>query len=221
MIKIKDFLKVNQLVNIEVISDEKKVERYASRIENINEIGIFLAAPIKNRVPVFILPGTKIKVCFWNRTAIFILHTYLKENIFDVLQQILVAHPETIERIENREFVRVNYAMEVSLSYVNHEGDMKKTACQSRDLSGGGVLLVITNPILFPKETTVHLEFMLKDILIEATGIVIWNKRESDCNGVKRKLLGVRFTCISEEKRKLIINNIYLRQIELRKKGLL
>ena len=221
MIKIKECLKVNQLVNIEIINDEKKVKRYASRVENIEEKGIFLAAPIKDRVPIFISPGTEIKVYFWNSNAVFVFHTYIRENKLDILQQILIDHPETMERIQNREFIRVNYVLPVSLAYFNREGDLKKVACQSRNLSGGGILLISTIPLFLSKETTVHLEFMLKDILIEVTGIVIWNKWELDSNGMKQKIVGVRFTCVSEEQRKLIINNVYLRQIELRKKGLL
>lgn len=228
MLEINDILTVNQLVNIELVSEnQQKSRRYASRVENLEDTTeknlICLATPMQDRLPIFISPGSAINVWFWDSTAIYSMPAVVLQNkVGDLYQIILAADLKMIRRVQNREYVRVNCSLDVSVSYLNNDGNKMSLLTQSKDLSGGGISLVINDhKIPFEEESTVGLKFVLDDLMLDMSGVVIWLNREIDCNGQKRIVAGINFTCISEEIRKMIIRAVYLRQIALRNKGLL
>jgi c-di-GMP-binding flagellar brake protein YcgR len=93
--------------------------------------------------------------------------------------------------------------------------------CQSKDLSGGGISLVnMGKKVYFEEESTISMQFTIGDLHLDLMGIVIWVK-QMKYDDMDRVTTGVNFTCISEDTRKEIIKRVYLRQIELRKKGVL
>lgn len=228
MVEIKDLLKINQLVNIELVSEnQQKSRRYASRIENFEDGPennlVCLATPMEDRLPIFIPPGSAINIWFWDSIAIYCIPAVVLQNKVGNLYQIVLAADLTkMRRVQNRQFVRVNYCLDVSVSYLNKEGEKMSLQTKSKDLSGGGISLFLTEKNLpFEEECSLVMQFKLEELLLDLSGVVIWINREIDCNGQKRTVAGVNFTCISEELRKMIIRTVYLRQIALRSKGLL
>ena len=228
MLEIKDILKVNQLVNIELVCDkEQKSRRYASRVENLEYTSeknlICLATPMQDRLPIFISPGSAVNVWFWDSTAIYSISAVILQNKVGKLYQIILdADLKMIRRVQNREFVRVNCSLDVSVSYLNNDGEKMSFLTQTKDLSGGGISLVIyDHNIPFQEESTIGIKFVLDDLMLDMNGVVIWFNREIDYNGQARIVAGISFTCISEEIRKMIIRAVYLRQIALRNKGLI
>lgn len=221
MIEIKKYLNVNQLVNIEIISESGIPSRYPSRVENLREDGIILVTPLKDRYPVYLPPGTKLNVIFWDKKAVYTFCTSLLKNIEGPVYFLMVTIPESIERVQKREFVRVELVFEVLLTYKNRENKEVIISCQSKDISGGGLQLAVLKTDLPETGSEVQLEFTLNNKLIKANGILVWNKRNTDSDGKERNILAIKFSKILEVDRTLIIKEVYLRQIELRRKGLL
>jgi c-di-GMP-binding flagellar brake protein YcgR len=229
MTGISDFLTVNQLVSIELVcsEDELQTMRYASRVENVEEeLGenvISLATPIHDMQPVFIPPGTTIKVLFWDGTAIYALPSVVLENKTGSLYQIiLLTDVNKLERIQKRQFVRVPLVMDVIVSYLDTKGEKWTILAQSKDISGGGLSLVIYQQQLpFNQDSIIGLQFTLDNTLFKVTGFIARIHPEIDCRGEKVLIVGICYTCISEETRKAIIRSVYSRQIEIRKMGLL
>jgi c-di-GMP-binding flagellar brake protein YcgR len=221
MFEIKKYLQVNQLVQIEIIADSGIPKRYPSRVENLKEKAIFLVTPLKDRIPVFISPGSQLNIVFWDRNAVYTFSTSLIKNIKGSVYLLMVAIPESIERIQQREFVRVESIFAVSLTYLDNEGKEVHIPCQTRDISGGGLQLVLTKTTLPEKGTNVQLEFTLNNKQIKATAALVWSNRILDRDGKEQTIIAVKFTNILEVDRQAIIKEVYLRQIELRRKGLL
>jgi c-di-GMP-binding flagellar brake protein YcgR len=217
---LKKFLKINQLVNIELISKTGESTRYPSRVENLTENSLILVAPMKNRQPLILAPGTSLNIWLWNDKAIYVFRTYLLENMEASIAKIIVAYPKLIERVQKREFVRVGLVLEVLLSYFNSLGEEEVIRCQSRDISGGGMMLVLKNYVPLKKGCKIKAQFMLDKTLIKTPAIIVWNDWELDSEGIERNLIGIKFTNIAETDRKIIIKSVYKRQIELKRKGL-
>lgn len=226
---INDYLTVNQLVSVELVcaEDEQQTIRYASRVEHIEEeLGenvISLATPIQDMKPVFIPTGTTIMVLFWDATAIYMLPTVVLENKTGNLYQIiLMTDVNKLERIQNRQFVRVPLVMDVIVTYLDTKGEKWTILSQSKDISGGGLSLVIYQQQLpFNQDSIVGLQFTLNNTLFKVKGFIARIHPEIDCRGEKVLIVGVCFTCISEGTRKAIIRAVYSRQIEIRKMGLI
>lgn len=223
--EIYKLLRINQLINIEIIHEnEEKSRRYPSRVENLDtESGtLWLATPFQDRLPVFIPPGTELKVWFWDAAAMYSMTaTLLQNKVGDLYQIIVLYQPETIQRVQNRQFVRVNFVSDVLVSNLSPDGDQEQIVCQSKDLSGGGISLVnMGKKVYFEEESTISMQFTIGDLHLDLMGIVIWVK-QMKYDDMDRVTTGVNFTCISEDTRKEIIKRVYLRQIELRKKGVL
>ncbi|HHY05622.1 MAG TPA: hypothetical protein GX532_01410 [Clostridia bacterium] len=221
MYDLKKLLKINQLIQIEVISKTGESVRYASRIENIIENFLTLVAPMKERQPLVLTPGTPFNIWFWNKEAVYVFRTYLRENVEATVPRIIVTYPETIKRVQKREFVRVGLVMEVLLSYFNPLGEEEVFYCKARDISGGGMMLVLNTYVPLRKGCKISVQFLLQQTLLNIPGVIVWNEWELDSAGIERNLIGVQFTDITEKDRKIIIKTVYQRQIELKRKGLL
>jgi c-di-GMP-binding flagellar brake protein YcgR len=172
-------------------------------------------------VPVFIVPGTPLNVWLWDELAVYIFHTRLIKNITGTVYELVVAKPDSIKRVQNREFVRVSIVIEVLITYLNKNGVKEEIWCKTRDISGGGMMVAIGKPNPLERNAKIEIEFTINEHLIKAEGLIVWNDWELDSNGIEKNLVGMKFTNITEQNRKRIIKCVYQRQIELRRKGLL
>ena len=218
---LSSLLKINQLVQIELIHRKDELTRYPSRVENFDENCFTIVAPMKDRASIILPEGTPVNIWFWNSEAVYVFHTYLLKNTMTSVHRIILAKPKVIERVQQREYVRVSFVMEVLLSYFNSQGEEEVIRCKSKNISGGGMMLVLNTYIPLQKEAKIQIQFILDEDLIKIEGEIVCNEWELDNQGIEHNLIRVKFTQISERHRKIIIKNVYLRQIELKKKGLL
>ncbi|MDD2211457.1 MAG: flagellar brake domain-containing protein [Clostridia bacterium] len=218
---LSSLLKINQLVQIELIHRKDELTRYPSRVENFDENSFTIVAPMKDRASIILPEGTPVNIWFWNSEAVYVFHTYLLKNTMTSVHRIILAKPKVIERVQQREYVRVSFVMEVLLSYFNSQGEEEVIRCKSKNISGGGMMLVLNTYIPLQKEAKIQIQFILDEDLIKIEGEIVCNEWELDNQGIEHNLIRVKFTQISERHRKIIIKNVYLRQIELKKKGLL
>lgn len=221
MAELYNILKIGQLVHIELPNKAGFSERYASRVENISEDELVLASPIYNRVPLHLPTDSVLNIWFWDNVAIYTFRTTVITNKFEKIPLLFLRNPVSIERVQNREYVRVQCLLNVMLRYENPEGVCQELWCRTRDLSGGGMMLVLSKPVHLKENSEAYLQFQLGDDLIRSMGTVIWKDWELDSEGIERLILGVKFTTISNRDRQLVVKFVYQKQIELRRKGLL
>ncbi|HQD91620.1 MAG TPA: flagellar brake protein, partial [Syntrophomonadaceae bacterium] len=65
-----DDLRVNQLIEVEMIYDGEKVV-LSSRIEDIRDDYLLIAAPIRHGIPLIMPSGSEVMVQFWVRDTLW------------------------------------------------------------------------------------------------------------------------------------------------------
>ncbi len=222
---IRSYLKVNQRVHIELIDREGDLQRYPSRVENIQEDRIFLASPLKDRNPVFIPSGEHVTVIFTNELSVYSFRSRVIRSITDRIPLLVIETPETIEKAQKREYVRVPISLQAVISYQDQEGQPVELKCKTRDLSGGGTMLIINkhvDNISKGAQVVINLHLEKGEEPVSVGGEVLRTFKEHlGERGAKRQIIVVRFDDIADKVRQAIIKCVYKRQIELRRKGLL
>ena len=101
MENLKNLLKLNQLVNIEITNTEGESTRYRSRIIDIDDQYVTLIAPRSEQEVIKLAPGKIMNIWFWNSEALYTFSSYLiKEESEDIINKICIAYPETIIRVQ-------------------------------------------------------------------------------------------------------------------------
>lgn len=125
--------------------------------------------------------------------------------------------PDTVRRIQRRDFVRVPCDLEAVVNVMDAVEDGQKLTDPVKgtidDISAGGVQLTLDQPL--PLFTEIELVFTLpvtETTLREVFGEVVRAADEGDAPYVH----GVEFTSITESKRNDIIQFVYERQRELK-----
>ena len=219
--ELKSKLRIGQLVYIEITDNDGLTTRYSSRVENVDSATLTLVCPIKKRIPLYLPSDLSVNVWYWDSASMYTFRTTVIKSINDRIPQLLVKKPESIKKVQKREFVRIQCSINVKLTYQSEDGQEQELLCRTRDISAGGMMLVVTKPISLSKDQNVSLQFELDKEKFKVTAAIIWNDWELDSDGIKRNMLGVKFIHLSEKNRQTIIKFVYQRQIEQRRKGLL
>ncbi len=221
MLEIKKILKIGQLVHIEAMDSNDNPQRYSSRVEDLGDNIITLASPIKDRVPILLPLGSKVNVWYWDKVAVYTFRTTILDRKAEGVPVYILKAPDKVKRVQNREFVRVKAVLNVTLRYTNEQEYTKEIECKTRNISGGGIMLVINKPTDIMTGSEVFLKFNIYDKKVYSAGRVVRNYWELDSKGVEYNILGVEYTSISNEHRNIIVKYVYKKQVELRRKGLL
>ncbi|PKM89938.1 MAG: hypothetical protein CVU87_03900 [Firmicutes bacterium HGW-Firmicutes-12] len=216
-----EYLKVGQMVSIELADEQGLVIRHPSRIENITKDELFLASPSRNRTTITLPKGEEVKVWFWDIFTSYAFVSSVKSNIHMQIPVLVLQHPKNIIRVQKREHVRVQYTIDVQVKWVDNQGECIEKICKTRDISGGGLMLVLTRRANLKKGDTVSMKFEIDNKEVETDGRIVWNDFELDRDGIIRNSLGIKFISLIEADRRHVVQSVYQRQIELRRKGLL
>jgi c-di-GMP-binding flagellar brake protein YcgR len=219
--KLADNLKVGQMVSIELVDEQGLTIRHPSRVENITKDELYLATPMQNRTSITLPEGEKVKIRFWDIFTSYAFETKVICNTYTQIPVVVLQHPINLKRVQKREYVRVQYTLDVQVKWVNDQGECIENTCKTRDISGGGLMLMLKKRFDLKKDDTVNMKFEIDDKEIETDGKVIWNDFELDSDGIIINSLGIKFTTLIETDRKHIVQSVYHRQIQLRRKGLL
>jgi c-di-GMP-binding flagellar brake protein YcgR len=222
--KLEKVLNVNQKVEIEMPYLSKtnaSQEKYPSRVEDLNEEVITLASPIKNRTPVFIPVGEKINVSFVDASGSYMFSTRVIQYKRDLVNQIIVARPNELVRIQQRDYVRLNVNVDISIT-LTKDKTFYEFEGMTNDLSGGGCRVIIPNQSMgfdYHQELAFSMELNKKTII--GKGLIVWNQISREPGRPDNVLIGIQFNKISEDSIKHIMQFVYFQQIEFRRKGLI
>lgn len=207
---VKDGLRINQRVEIEVPSKDACGGCYSSRVEDLFPNRVVLAAPIKNNKIVPLKRGEVIKIKYWGGSAGYSFTTRVLRRKGGHLPTITVELPEKIKRWQRRNYLRVSASIPLTFTLTNSDGKSKHPQIyrsETIDISGGGVML--KSPLLIEKGSYLELELMLpqRGVIVALGRIVRIQERSS-----KNKhfyLLGIEFSVIKESDREKIITYVF------------
>jgi c-di-GMP-binding flagellar brake protein YcgR len=220
--KLESVLRINQKVEIELADSNRKntvSEKYPSRVEDMNDNSVVLASPIKDRIPVFIPVDGRIDVSFSDPSGSYMFSTRVQKYIRELVNQIVVAKPTELIRIQQREYVRLNVNVGIRIAVTNG-GEFSEHEGVTNDLSGGGCRVAVPGSMTFEHNQEVSFSMELNKKTIIGKGRIIWQKIEREPDKPDRVLIGVQFERLSEDNVKFIMQYVYLQQIEFRRKGL-
>lgn len=218
MTVVNDTLKVNQLVEIKT---DGMLYRgtYPSRIEEITGNVLYLAVPIRSGELVPLRTGETIRVSYVDKDNAYSFVTRVLGRKIDPIPVLIVERPQTITRIQRRNFVRIEASLPIYFQLLEEEtGEIGEG--RTVDISGGGVLFttragwIRANHLLRVRVDLPQLE----PVVCIARVIRVGQNRIS---GVVYNQVACKFEDLREGQRDTIIKFIFERQRELIKKGLL
>ncbi len=157
LVKAEEILKIGQRVEFYVNGDDK---RYASRIEDITDDGLEVAMPMNSQhVPVIPVINEKIYGVAIGNQCRYRFFTVFKgiDHKDDRIPIWYLTKPKTVERFQNRQFVRVRVNMTAIIRIVDADGTINDAETVSVvDLSGSGICFSLNREV--PKTAKVGLE---------------------------------------------------------------
>lgn len=159
IIQAKEVLKVGQ--RIELYTEDSDT-RYSSRIEDITNDSLVLAMPVDSkRVPVIPRKGERIYTLAIGRQCRYRFFTVFKgaarqDGRIPVWH---VTKPGTVERHQNREFVRVHINLPIRVRLVDLQGKIGDLiATRTIDLSGKGICFVLSHEVLVGSQAGIEID---------------------------------------------------------------
>jgi c-di-GMP-binding flagellar brake protein YcgR len=210
-------------LNIDIVIGKKgHKETYKSRIEEITPSGLVLAMPMRKGYPIILPSGEVFQGKFITDETAYLFDSQYIAKRQTPLPVWITSLPYNITKIQQRNFVRLDTAVSVTLKVVHETtNDQPPTVADlktlTKDISGGGALIVTKTPFDLGTKVEVSLDIPEGGI-VSTTGEVI--RVEQPATDQKVYRIAVKFTDITEKQRNQIIKYIFRIQLERRRKGL-
>lgn len=221
-------LDIGTKLEIQIVDNEDKPlinNLLVSEIESVEQDGsICVMTPIHEGKYLMVHIGVRMKIYTNVKNDYFIFTAKLtKRQKKGNLQVFILTVEKEIEKIQRRQFFRLDCNLKVEYREVNIEGDkiIPKTRfieSITRDISGNG-LCIASNDIV-NKHTILECDLEIKEKRIIFIGTVVRIiKKETESN--LKYGIGIEFTKIQNRDREMIVGYIFEEQRKLRKKGLI
>lgn len=210
-------LEINRIVELWVES-ESGGEKYRTRVEGVAEPTVTVAAPLDNGTVVALRKGQVVSLEYWDtdpkrqgryhaRFCVERRHTQQGIPMLELTQL------DMWSRIQERDHVRVDLSMQAR--YVLYEGDSAQPSrpCMITSLSGGGLLFVADE--LLSLDARILISLPLDSSIVGVSGRVVRVQPYEAGTGY-----GVAFVEVDDTTRQTIIQYVFRRQLESRRKGL-
>lgn len=114
---------------------------YASRIEDIVGNSLVVAMPMDSRrVPIIPAEGTRLYGKIITKSCAFRFFSIYRDKAAVPIPVWHIDKPETVERFQNRAFVRVRVSIPLKYQLVNEDGSLQDSVeTRTVDLSGSGL----------------------------------------------------------------------------------
>lgn len=210
--KANDILQINSKIELLRQHDDTV---YKSLIEDVWE-GVFLiGAPVHKRHQLVLHKGDILTMTTFSGSACFnfvseVLGTKQEKGLL----LYIIKKPQKFEKLERRNFVRVEVALEVSYEIITDQKNWDKIELSQKafsiDLSGGGIQIML--PRELPGSSLVALNLPIdvdgSDTALRLLGRVV-RIEEKNINGTARFKTGIKFEEISEREMDIIIKFIF------------
>lgn len=212
---IKKFICLLQKVDvIDVDPETQQKHVYFSRIEDMNEKSITIAAPYARRV--FLPPKYRKQYIMRvpGEGCAYFFRIHLLETIKDPIPLWVIAWPVDIERVQMRDFVRLAIILDVTVELLDSEEEEKTFMTLTRDISVNGVRIVLKHSL--PIGTKLKVTLPIFTEMLEVVGVVIRVSRTETED--KKYEVVIKFEEIQEKIKAKILRFIYKKQIERHQK---
>lgn len=216
--------KPNQKIDMKILFGPH-TGTYSTYVEQVDETGIVVAAPMFGGLPLRLGPGQSIRLEYSQTGArvSFSTRVLLAERAGNgSLLRVAVPDRSDVERIQLRDFVRQEATLDLTFKVLSAPDAETKPRpdtvirSRTRDISGSGAQILC--PEAYPARTQLDLTVVVDGKPIQTLAEVIRPTLE-----VKDRewWVAVRFVGLQERDRDVIIRYIFNLQRDLRRRGLL
>jgi len=208
--------KLSTGLGVELIVLEGDYEgHYRTRIEEVGERLLSVGVPFDHGELVPVREGTKVKITFWDETAVYSFEGKIMQRIAIPVPIFVLVLPDKVAKVQRRDFVRVPASFPITFRMVTREGLSDIYKAVTLDLSGGGMRFstkehIENKSLLFVQLSLPNGEIQTPVTVCRAVGI----------EDTKQYSISVKFHEISERERDKIIRCVFDIQRAMRKKGL-
>ena len=211
-------LKPNQKVEV-IINKNKVSDSYKTRVEEINPDGMVLAMPTSKGFPIILPSGELFVGKFIIDGCVYRFDAKYLDKRHNPIPVWLTTLPINLTKIQQRHYVRIETAIQVLVKFCQTDQPDSEVELNAltKDVSGGGVLLITKQPIPLAKQVLVTIALPDSNEKMVLSGQVIRSEQPKPEQHLYR--VGVKFTNISEKQRSSIIRYVFKTQLERRNKG--
>lgn len=188
---------------------------YRTRIEEVGERLLLVGAPFQHGQLVPLREGTKVKLTFCDEAAVYSFEGKIMQRIAVPVPMFVLELPDTVAKVQRRNFVRVNASFPIKFRMVTREGLSDSYNAMMLDLSGGGVRFTTKERVEDRSLLYVHITLPIGELQTPVRVIRAIKTEETNLYSVSNE-----FYEISERERDTIIRCVFDIQREMRKKGL-
>ncbi|MEW6243652.1 MAG: PilZ domain-containing protein [Bacillota bacterium] len=216
-IKPADLLSPGAKIEVRVVGD--LLERFHHcRVHALGDTWFTSDVPLYQRHYLSMEPGTRIKIRVVQETGVYWFSSEVLSVIHKKVPEMRCVLPKELERIQRRNFVRLEVGLPVNVSTcAEEEGDEKISfVATTFDISGGGLGLL--SDIRLQPETLIQCLMEIQGREVRATGRVV-RCVPSDLDA-ERFRLGVQFVDIRIRDQDWVCRFVLQKQLEQRRLGL-
>lgn len=194
----------------------KEGEKYRSKVVDLGEGYVMIDYPtnIETGKTAFFMDGTQFVISFTDKLEMsYAFKAEVRGRSLKGVPMLQVSYPgdEKLVKIQRREFVRINTALDVA---VEKEGERVQLVAE--DISAGGIALNIRHTTLLEKNDQISLFLVLpfanhEIVYIKAKGKVVRIWEEGG-----REIASVQFEEIDAADRQRIVRFSFERQLQMR-----
>ncbi len=211
-------MKISPNQNIEIIiSTNSGSQSYPSRVEDVDEGRMLIAAPLERGYTLPIRPNTPIVIDYRDKNpknqGRYQAPALVERRVSSkTLPLLLISLTGDWAKIQERDFVRVEVLLNGTYAVLIDDQHITNKPCLIRDLGGGGLLLATSEAL--KKSAKIVISIPLDNNQVEVVGSIV---RIHPMDGMNE--YGISFTDIEERIRQEIIQFVFRRQVEMRRKG--
>lgn len=201
---------------VELIALEGEYEgKYRTRIEEVGERLLLVGAPFEHGELVPLREGTKVKITFWDEAAAYSFEGKIMQRIAVPVPLFVLELPDTVAKVQRRNFVRVPALFPVTFRMVTLKGLSDLHKATMLDLSGGGMRFTTKERV--ENRSLLYTQLSLPTGELQTPVRVIRVEKVEDA---KLYRVSTEFHEILERERDRIIRCVFDIQRAMRKKGL-
>lgn len=211
-------IKINQLVEIEM--EDGDIKTYLpSRIEEITDLHLYLATPMKKGIVLVMRTGREIRVIFRYKNSTYGFDTQVLGRRHHPIPVLIVAKPEEIFSVQQkRNYVRLAVALPVRFRIVSEAEEEKIEAGTTIDISAGGAMFITSAKIKLTDQLEFELQLSEDESICCGAQVVRLLNNPERISGMQ---VAVEFDNITEGQRDRIFKFVFNKQREWIRKGLI
>lgn len=217
-------IEIGDLLQLE-LKYSHKFEKFKCKLVERKDSYFYIDYPvnIETNKLAFLIDGTQLKCSFVAQDgSVYLFETEVVRRVKQNIPMLVLAYPgdENLIKIQRRQFVRVETAVDVAVRPDNAE--FKPFVTVTDDISAGGLAIITQRNMTLPADLTLHVWLVMP----MQSGEYYYLKMKAKVVRVlsldeERNKISLQFTEITPSERQILLRFCFDRQVAMKKKGLL